>query len=96
MTMKTIKRGKKFFELKFVGYGYKGKKLMVRMFVPGMNSGAYDRALHITTHIIENKRTWWGGTKQVISHADMTLNAAAVEQIKLECEKILALPEEKK
>ena len=77
--------------LKYVDFGHKGRKFRLEMYVPGVNSGAYDRALHIVAQIVEYKHTWWGKVKEIKSYANMTLTAAAVEEIRDECNKILEL-----
>ena len=82
---------KRFKTLTYSDFGFKGRKFKLQLYVPGINSGAYDKALAITARITDYKTTWWGRLKEIKSHAHMTLNAAAVEQLRDECNKILDL-----
>ena len=85
----------KFSMLKFFGYSnytnsasrpYE-RKTEVSMFVPGINSGMYDKALAI--HVVIKRRTIFGLKK--VSFGEVVLFPAEVKQLKEECEKILSL-----
>lgn len=66
---------------------YKNIDVQLRMFVPGVNSGVYDKALHI--EVFTTKQNLFSFKKQF---AAITLNKKQVEELRDECNKILALP----
>lgn len=81
---------KNFKELVFSATRYKGQTLKLQMFVPGINSGAYDKALHIQIRITEKVEKWFK-TKEQRIYSDITLTRKQVEELRDECNKILEL-----
>lgn len=70
--------------------------LQLKAYVPGVNSGAYEKALAITIVQVRPYKFWnwikWKlGTKHVVS-ADITLSTSEMIQLRDEINQILRLP----
>lgn len=81
---------KNFKELVFSSTRYNGQAIKLQMFVPGINSGAYDKALHIQVRISEKRKKWFR-IKEQRTYSDITLTRKQVEELRDECNKILEL-----
>ena len=79
-----------FKELVFKKTGYKEQIIELQMYVPGINSGAYTKALHIEVKITKKVKNWFKTKKQRI-YSDITLTRKQVEELRDECNKILEL-----
>ena len=60
------------------------------MFIPGINSGAYDKTLHIQVRINEKVKGLFK-TKEQRIYSEITLTRKQVEELRDECNKILEL-----
>ncbi len=65
---------------------YRQQTVKISMFIPGVNSGVYTKALHIAVKI-KDKRFF----KDKISYTEITLDPKQVEELRDECNKILSL-----
>lgn len=79
-----------FKELVFSNKRYNGQILQMKMFVPGINSGAYDKSLHIEIRIIETIQKMFKKEERRV-FSELTLTKEQVEQLRDECNKILEL-----
>ena len=79
-----------FKELNFVKQNNSKKTTKLQMFIPGINSGAYDKALHIRIWITEEKQKLFKKKKSV-TYSTVTLSRKGVEMLRDECNKILEL-----
>jgi hypothetical protein len=75
--------------------GHLEEDVTLRALIPGVNSGAYSKALHISMHVIRPFKfnswiKWKFGSKQVM-HGKINLNPAEMTQLRDEINKILEL-----
>ena len=68
----------------------RNKTIRLKMYVPGINSGAYDKTLHIQAWITEKIKGIFTSNERK-SYSDITLSRDNVKKLRNECSKILNL-----
>lgn len=76
--------------------GHLKENVVMQAYVPGVNSGAYDKALHVTMHQTRPFKfnrwiKWKFGSKEVM-HANITLTEEEMINLRDEINQILRLP----